>query len=73
MKPLTCGIHSTNLMIHLCTIRLYQISCNYWLLEIISISVIGILTKSYISATLTRTHAHTSQVKTAGIICILRE
>ena len=44
-------MHSTD-----CPIQLYaiRIGCNYRLLEIISISVIGILAKSHIGATLLR-------------------
>ena len=52
MKPSTCGINSTDLMIQLCAIRLYQIGCNYRLLEIISILVIEISAKNHIGATL---------------------
>ena len=52
MKPLTCGIHSTDFMMQLCAIRLYQIGYNYQLLEIISIWIIRISAKSHVGATL---------------------
>ena len=56
MTPLTCGVHSTDFMIQLCTI---SVTLDYIrsvviisALEIISISVIGISAKSHIGATL---------------------